>query len=405
MGRVMGGLYAGFAAILYACAWPVLAVLGWRDHGWRERLGYYAADVPRGALWVHAASVGEVTALAPFLRELARRRGRKPIVLSVMTPAGARRARELFRFPVVHPPLEASGPVRRWVAAADPAALLVMETELWPVWLLAALDHGPVLWINGRISDRSYPRYRLIRAVMRPILARLSLLCVITARDGRRAVDLGARRARVRVTGNLKVDALVPARSPAGLGPGPWLVAGSTRPGEEPVVLEAFRRVLAAAPGARLCLAPRHLNRVAEIEALARGAGFTVSRRTARRSGRSQVLLLDTHGELAAAYRGAAAAFVGGTLVPIGGHNVLEPALAGVAVCFGPHTTNVKDDAAGLVRAGGGFVVRDARTLGDRWLHLVRLPRAPGRRALRYVRGKQGVARRVVALLSGGGWV
>jgi len=401
----MARLYAGFAAVLYAVAWPVLTVLGWRDAGWRERLGHYDPALPRRALWVHAASVGEVTALAPFLRELARRRGRKPVVLSVMTPAGARRARELFTFPVVHPPLEAPGPVRRWVQAARPSALLVMETELWPVWLSAALDHGPVLWINGRISDRSYPRYRMIRPVLRPLLSRLALLGVISAEDGRRAVDLGARRARVRVTGNLKVDALVPARGPAGLGPGPWLVAGSTRPGEEGVILEAFARVRAAVPRVRLCLAPRHLSRVAEIEALVRGAGLSVARRTAGANSRAAVLILDTHGELAGAYRGAAGAFVGGTLVPIGGHNVLEPALAGVAVCFGPHTANVRDHAAGLVRARGGFVVRDAADLGRRWLALVRSPRAPGRRALRYVRSRQGVARRVVALLVRGGWV
>ncbi len=374
----------------------------------RERLGDLPGGLPRGAIVVHAASVGEVTALAPFFRALtAPGGGRRPVVLSLMTPAGRRRARDLYPFPVIQAPLDAPAPVRRWLDRAVPAVLVIVETELWPVWLRAAAARGPVVWVNGRISDRSWPLYRLIRPLMAGVLSRLSLLAVISERDRRRAIALGARPNRVRVTGNLKVDALIPAAPPLGIPTGAWLVAGSTRPGEEEAVLAAFTRVRARVPRARLCLAPRHLARAPAVERLVRAAGFTVHRRSTGGAGRADCLLLDTHGELAAMYRRARVAFVGGTLAPVGGHNVLEPALAGAPVVFGPYTANVREHAAGLVRAGGGFRVRDPRDLGARLTALMAAPRtarAAGGRARRWVRAQQGVAPRVVALLRRGGW-
>ena len=285
--------------------------------------------------------------------------------------------------------------------------LVIDETELWPVWLRAAAARGPVVWVNGRISDRSWPWYRLIRPLMAGVLSRLSLLAVITERDAARAIALGARADRVRVTGNLKVDALAPAVPPRGVPAGAWVVAGSTRAGEEAAVLAAFTRVRARVPAARLCLAPRHLNRADEVARLVGAAGLTVRRRSAGGPGRADCLLLDTHGELAAMYRLARVAFVGGTLAPVGGHNVLEPALAGAPVVFGPYTANIREHAAGLVRAGGGFRVRDARDLGARLTALMAAPRAAraaGGRARRWVRSQQGVAPRVVALLRRGGW-
>jgi 3-deoxy-D-manno-octulosonic-acid transferase len=403
--------YTALGRAAYALAWPALRLLALRPGeagaSMRERLGDLPAGLPRGLVWIHAASVGEITALAPFLRELASRR-RTRIALSVMTLTGRRRAKALFRVPVVQAPLDAPGPARRWLDRAAPKALIVAETELWPVWLGAASARCPVIWLNGRISDRSWRAYRMAAPLMRGFLSRFAGLAVISSVDARRVIRLGARPDRVVVTGNLKVDALAPAAPPRDLPRGRWIVAGSTRPGEERAVLEAYQAVRRRHPDVRLCLAPRHLSRTREVEGLVRAAGLTPARRSSGVLRPGDVLVLDSIGELAAVYRLATVAFVGGTLVPIGGHNVLEPAIAGVPVLFGPHTANVREYAEGLVRAGGGWRVTGAGPMAARLLALFGRPgaaRAAGMRARRYVRTRQGAARRAVAFLVRGGWV
>lgn len=418
MGTVMYHAYAALGTVLYALAWPVLAVLGSRagaaGRGWRERMGFPSPGAGRGAVVIHAASVGEVAALGPMLREIARRRPGRKVALSVMTPAGKRRAIELYRCPVVHAPLDAPAPARRWVDRMAPRALIVMETELWPAWLSAAAGRVPVAWVNGRLSDRSYPRYRLVRPVLRRVFSAFRLLCVISRLDGERAVRLGARRGSVRIMGNLKIDLMAAARPARSIPGGPWIVAGSTRPGEEEIVLDAFGLVRPGHPGARLCLAPRHLRRAGRLARMAGDRGWRVLRRSEAgkdlsfRLRSADVLILDSHGELAGFYGIGAAAFVGGTLVPVGGHNVLEPAVAGVPVLFGPHTANVREYAGGLERCGGGFRVRSARTLAAALFRLLsseRVRRRAGRLARAYVRRRQGVSRRVVGELISGGIV
>ena len=407
--------YAGCSSVLYAIACPFLhaaALLpGETGRSLRERLGLLPNGLPRGAVWVHAASVGEVIALGPLLREIVRRRPRIRLALSVMTPAGKRRARALYRFPVAQAPLDSPVPVRRWLRRAAPRALIVMETELWPVWLASACARAPVAWVNGRVSDRSYPRYRLVRPLMERIMAGFRFLCVISRTDARRATFLGASPSRIRVTGNLKVDSLRRAAPPRGMPRGRWIVAGSTRPGEEKILLEAFGLVRRRHPRACLVLAPRHPRRAGKVVLLAKAFGFEVVRRSeipARglMAGEADVLVLDTLGELGAFYRLGAVAFVGGTLVPVGGHNILEPAQAGLPVTFGPRIANVREHAAGLRRCGGGFSASSARALASKWSALLasaRFARRAGGRARAFVRSRQGVARRVVGLLIGEG--
>lgn len=404
LGEWLYGIWAGAAAVVYAVAWLPLRLFGGRDL--RERFGELPGSIPRGATWLHAASVGEVTALAPFVREL-RRRFRGPLAISVMTATGRAQAKALFGLPVAFAPVDAPPAVRRWLERAAPRALIVAETELWPVWMRAMSARGPVLWVNGRISDRSFPKYRLVAPLMAAVFARFSRLIVISDRDRRRAVALGAPSRRIDVAGNLKLDALAPAIRAAGVPAGRWLVAGSTRPGEEAVLLDALRRVRTRHPRAGLILAPRHPRRVGEVEELIRGAGFSCARRSRGRRP-ADVILVDTLGELAALYRAGFAAFVGGTLAPIGGHNVLEPAVAGVPVVFGPSLENVREDAAGLVSARGAVVVRDAAALARIWSDWLDRPvaaRDAGRRARGYVRSRQGVAKRVVKILREGGWI
>ena len=405
-GALLYRLYAALNSVLYAIGWPVLADLGLlpgdEGRGWRERMGRLPGSFPRGRVWIHAASVGEITALEPFIRETRRIAPRIKLALSVMTPAGRRRARELYGLPVAFAPLDAPVPARRWVRRAAPRALIVMETELWPVWLSEVAAWGaPLSWINGRLSDHSFPRYRIIRPLIARTFSRFRLLGVITGLDAARAAFLGAPRKRIRVCGNLKVDGMVPAAPPAGVPRGPWIVAGSTRNGEESALLWALRAIRRRCPAALLLIAPRHLNRVPAVDRLARRRGFTVARRSGGYRG-EDVLVLDTIGELARFYRIASAAFVGGTLVPVGGHNLLEPALAGVPVVFGPHTANVRDAALGLRRAGGGFPVPSPAALARRLTQLLAAPvfaRRAGARARAYAMGLKGVSRRVALMV------
>jgi len=399
--------WAAIGWISWVAVWPVLRILGMGKsefaENWRERLGILRG-VPRGAVWIHGASVGEVSALAPFLGELVRYTRKEQGIISSMTGTGKRRARSAYRHCAVSFPMDAAPAVRRALHAADPRVVIIAETELWPAFIMEASRCSRVAWVNGRISDRSYGRYRLfLRPLLRLLFARFEILCVISPQDAERVVALGAPRSRVFVTGNLKADLVVPGKPLHGIPRARWFVAGSTRPGEEAAALEAFALSRKKIPGMRLCLAPRHLNRVKEVVQLAEQAGFRVALRSEGRAANAEVLVLDTHGELLSVYRKAEAAFVGGTLVPVGGHNVLEPAVSGVPVLFGPHTANVREEAEGLEKSGGGFRITGSGSMAAVLLKLMG-SRASGRRAgaraRAFVKTRQGVARRVAALFA-----
>lgn len=405
MGEVFWGLYYSAASAAYFLAWPVLRMMaifgGSRKQEWRERLGFLPGNLPRGALWLHAASVGEVTALGPVIKEIRRRKPNSRLVISTMTETGKRRAQIAYGLRAVLAPLDAPRCVGRWLRRAAPRVLLVMETELWPVWLSAAAKLAPVAWINGRISDRAFPRYMMIRPLLRRLFSGMRVLCVAGKRDAIRVKRLGAPSRAVHVMGNVKVDLAVKAARSRRSTSNPWFVAGSTRSGEDEIVLAAFRRLSNEYPKARLCLAPRHLERVGDVENLIKGMGLTCERRS-RGGGGSGILILDTHGELLSFYERAVAAFVGGTLVPIGGHNILEPASLGVPVYFGPYTANVREQANGLIRRGGGFRINSASALAAHWIKCLRAPKwslAAGRRARSFVKSRQGAARKLVELL------
>ena len=339
----------------------------WRA-GWRERIG--AGPVVPGALWVHAASVGEVTASAQLVALLCARG--HALQLSTTSTTGRALCAQLHPgLPSRLAPLDHPWCVDAVLSRARPRALVLVETELWPVWIAASARRGiPVVVVSGRISDRSLPRYRWLGRWVAAALARLSAIGARTEQDRERFVALGAAPECVRVTGDLKLDppaaprALAPDLA-AWLGDAPLVVAGSTHPGEEEALLSAQRAWEQAGRRAALVLAPRYPERAGEVVALARGSG----RRAALRSERGGALaagdvgVLDTIGELAALYARAAIAYVGGTLVPIGGHNLLEPAAVGAPVVYGSHLANVRHAAELLesVRAGEG--VADAAAL------------------------------------------
>jgi len=293
-------------------------------------------------------------------------------------------------------PLDAPWAVRRAITAIKPCLVLFSETELWPNFLAAlAARRIPAVMVSGRVSARAFRRYRRWRALFAPVLGTVRVFCVQSLESARHLVALGAPAARTVVTGSLKAAADGPATAAApslahlGAAAAPVLVAGSTHPGEEEAVLAAFSRVQGVAADARLVLAPRRPERFDEVATLLRSRGASFVRRSELSSAApwpasSSILLLDTLGELASLYRGARAAFVGGTLVPIGGHNLLEPAVAGVPVVVGPHTEHTREAASRLVEAGGAIQVRDAEGLGAAlvaWFEVPAAARAAGERA------------------------
>ena len=311
-------------------------------------------------------------------------------------------------------PLDLPGPVRRALDAARPRFFIAIETELWPNFLRAlARRRIPSMIANGRISDRSFHRYLRVRWLMRRVLADVTVFAMQSEEDARRILALGAPPARVVVTGNLKSD-LVPEAEPVdaawrerlGLGATDRLwIAGSTHRGEEAIVLDVFLRARARCPGLGLLLAPRHPERAGEVEDLIRERGLVPVRRSRLPDGHAPgaVVILDTVGELAALYGVAEVVFVGGSLVPIGGHNVLEPAMRGKPVLYGPHTSNFREGAERLQRSGGGIVVKDGLEL-ERELSLLLedpdLARRTGDAARAAFAGRQGAVHATLELIA-----
>jgi 3-deoxy-D-manno-octulosonic-acid transferase len=370
-----------------------------------ERLGRVAGfGEPGPRAWVHAVSVGEAIAAEPLLTGLRRAYPALPLVVTTVTETGARVVRQRYAGLAEHRyfPLDFSWCVRRAVRAIDPACLICMETELWPNALRGAAAAGaPVMVANGRISDRSFRGYARVRRLLGPLLDDVRVFAMQSEEDARRIVALGAPPARVFVTGNLKNEA-APAddgsgetwRRRLGLGQGDLLwVAGSTHAGEEDAVLDAHAAARTRWPGLALVVAPRHPERVSDVLALVSARGWQPVRRTALTgaSGSRTVVVLDTIGELASLYAAADVVFVGGSLVPAGGHNVLEPAFRRRPVLFGPHTTNFREAAAGLLEAGAAVIVPDAPALGAQ---LQALLADPGRRAAMGARGREAAASR-----------
>ncbi|MFH1724158.1 MAG: 3-deoxy-D-manno-octulosonic acid transferase [Elusimicrobiota bacterium] len=348
----------------------------------RQRLGLLSPE-ERARLgdgpvaWFHAASVGEVRAAAPLLRMLAAAADRPRILVTTSTVSGREHARKLPEVDLaVLAPMDFFPAVSAFLRRARPRSLVLIETELWPMTLWAARRRGIRLGIaNGRITERAFSRYRWIRGIMARLLSGFERAAVQTGADAERYKALGLPPAATKRTGNLKYDQQLPSEEAvakarerlAGLGwaEDPCWVAGSTRRGEEAIVLEAHKKAVREIPRLRLILAPRHPERSQEVESLLRAGGLRCVRWSQLLPFQAdpECILIDALGVLGSLYPVGRAAFVGGTLVPVGGHNLLEPALAGVPVLFGPHTASVRKVAQELERSGGGRVAQDAAGL------------------------------------------
>ena len=367
----------------------------------RDRRGRVPAGIggARPSIWVHAVSVGEVLAARPLVAALAARLPTHPIYVSTTTVTGNAVARQglpgaagLFFAPFDFP-----GPVRRALDAVRPELLVLVETELWPNLIHETRRRGArVALINGRISPRSFPRYLWLRPFFRRLLPELDLMLMQGEPHAQRLRAMGAPPDRVRVSGNLKFDVLSPPAPSAGLrqafaalGDRPLVVAGSTVEGEEALVIQAFREVQARVPRARLAIAPRRPERFGPAAALVEAAGLRAQRRTQlgdRSWDGEGVLVLDTLGELASAYAFASVVFVGGSLLPAGGHNILEAAIAERPVIVGPHMENFQEIADAFRAAGALSVVDSAPALAG---ELIALLADPARRSELGRRGRE----------------
>lgn len=396
------------------CALPLLPVLSltrWGRH-FRERLSWWPEEARslECPIWLHAASVGEVLASDPLIRELKRLRPGVPILLTTTSVAGRDTAHQHCAADAVALlPLDVWWLTERVVDSVAPRALILIETELWPALIRSAKRRAiPVVVASGRLSARAAKRYQWIRPLVRPMLQRIDLFLMQSPLDAERIRALGASTEHVTVVGNLKFarQATAVLRRATGndlaqaLAQQPLLVAASTHAGEEELVLEACTRVWKDYPEARLLLAPRRPQRFSAVAGLLQQRGVTFQRRSDIRHSPhvdTRVILLDTVGELVEFLPVAVGVFVGGTFVPeIGGHNVIEPAIFGRPVCFGPHTTQVAQAAEQLLEEGAAVRVHSAAELATTWLQWLRDPQgvaAVGERGRIVVARQAAVAR------------
>ena len=390
---ILTGLYNIIVSMLAILSLPYWLVRDGRGRdGWSSRYGFIPAEIRRavessGCLWFHAASVGEVGVLARIVPSLQSLTPELPVVISTVTSTGRNRAKQLFgdKANLVYLPLDSPMIVLRTIRALHPQVLVIAETELWPNLIAQAVKYGTgILLVNGRVSKGAFDRYRIVGGLVARMLAGIDKLCVKSDEDHERFIKLGASVSSVHVTGDLKseplpgvVDATVALRRSRRNLPGgrPIFTAGSTRQGEETLLLDAFESVADRFPDLLMVIAPRHPQRIAEVEELLLSRGIRYLLRTDNQKGRrfsdEQVLLLDTMGELEGFYAASDLAFVGGSMVPLGGHNLLEPALYGVPVLFGPHTEDTGSADLLLLEAGGGKRVEDSMGLADSVVDLI----------------------------------
>lgn len=423
----MRALYrASCVALAYLVAPLFVGHLLWqglRDRDWwrglGERFGFGAASPP-GAIWVHAVSVGEVQAAAPLVQAITERHRGLSCVLTTATPTGAARARALFgaHVQVRYAPYDLPGAVRRFFARVRPRIAIILETEIWPnLYRECGRRRVPLVLASARLSPRSVGRYqrldRLLGGLFRETLSHAAIVGAQSAEDAARFRSIGAIPERTHVTGNIKFDFALPAdigecgRELRGAYAGrrPVWIAGSTHAAEEEILLDAHAAVRREIPDALLVLVPRHPPRFGDVAELLGRRHVTFARRSSSGSTGSadaEVLLVDTLGELLQFYAAADVAFVGGSLVPVGGHNPLEPAALGLPVLTGPHIFNAEEIARLLRDEGAMRMVHGAADLAPELVALLREPaerQRIGALARAAVERNRGALERLLALI------
>jgi 3-deoxy-D-manno-octulosonic-acid transferase len=413
-----------YSTLLYLLLPLVLLHLLWRglrERGYwarlHERFGFVARQPDGVALWVHAVSVGEAAAALPLVRQLLDRYPQRSVLVTTTTPAGAQRVRAALGDRVLHAwaPLDLPGAVGRFLRRVQPRRLIVMETELWPnLFAALARRHAPIVIANARLSPRSVGRYRRVAGLARQTLAHCAAIAAQSEADAARFRDIGADPARVHVLGNLKFDLEMPEdlvaagralRARWGA-PRPVWVAASTHEGEEEAALRAHRILLARYRNAVLVLVPRHPQRFEAVARLAEASGLRTLRRSAIGAATPldgvQVLIGDTMGELPLYFGAADVAFVGGSLVEVGGHNVLEPAALGLPVVFGPYMYHFEQAAALLLEHRAARQIEGVLELEpavSKLLHEPQQRAAMGRAGRAVLQANRGALQRLLNLI------
>lgn len=380
---------------------------------WRERMGRYPFDFSKGqqGIWIHGASLGEIAAASQLVQRLRKKYPHLRIVVSAMTVTGKERASEIMEDvnTFVLMPFDFLPLMHAAIKSINPKTLILIETEMWPSLLFLARRRGVnIVLANARLSDRTYQRYRKLRAMSRWFFDQIDLYIPKNDAERKKFIRLGVHEEKIRLTGCLKSDngMQLPVSRKALSIPEKKLVvvAGSVRKGEEDIVILAFKDVQREHEGCYLIIAPRHLNRVSEIESILTRENLKYMKRTLKRSyDGEQVLILDTVGELRNIYSVADVAFVGGTLLPYGGHNPLEPAYFGVPILFGPHVDNIRTDVAELLGMRCAVMVKDGGEFSHALTSLLCDPekrKMMGMSALALLEQKQGIVDKYIAVLA-----
>ncbi len=381
--------------LLFYLALPLILIrLWWRGRqspGYRqrvlERLGYYSTEkLSPNTLWLHAVSYGEAVAAEPLIAALLKQYPDRPLLVTTMTATGAARVTQRFAGQVIHQhvPYDFPGAVKRFFAHNQPSIAIIMETELWPNLIKGCMRNRiPIILANARLSAKSFKGYRKMQVITRSMMNRITVIAAQSQSDAARFEKLGATHEQVKVIGNLKFD-MVPRPDlwEAGLewrgeiGNRPVWIAASTHPGEEEQVLEAHRIILAQQPNALLLLVPRHPERFDRVAELCQALNFSTERLSEKNLPQpsTQIFLVDAMGLLPKFYRAADVAYVGGSLVPIGGHNIIEAASAKSAILFGPHMHNFTAIAEQFIKVNACETVEDSKSLAQKVINLLENP-------------------------------
>jgi len=384
-----------FYTILFYLAIPfILLRLFWRSIKaptyrlrWRERFALYNKSYPQNVIWFHAVSLGECEALFPLIKQLLKQHPTSKVLITTTTPTGSARVKAVMQESVIHVylPYDIPDAICRFMRCFKPKMAVIMETEIWPNLYIACGKRGtPLYIINARLSEKSERGYQKIPSLIHPALAQVSLIATQTEDDAKRFISIGADNAKVKSLGNIKFDVEVSQeileqgkqiKNDLFRGRFVWLIA-STHKDEESIFLGVYQEIKKKIPELLLVIVPRHPERFAEVKKLCEQQQFAVVLRTTKEkiSLETDVYLADTLGELKMLYASADVAFVGGSMVPSGGHNILEAAAAGVPVMFGPYMSNFKDIARGVLAANAAMQCKDINALIDSLLILHNQP-------------------------------
>ena len=392
---------------------------GFRDRNywqrWSERFGYSDQPELLDSIWIHAVSVGEVQAAVPLIEHFLQQERPQPVVITTMTPTGSSRVKKLFgdRVHHVYAPYDLPDAVNRFLNRVNPMKAILMETEIWPNMITWCYKRNvPLILANARLSERSARGYRRVPRLGRLAMKRISRIAAQSDADKQRLISIGADKGRVTVTGSIKMDIDLPAslreqgevlRRRIGADRAIW-VAASTHAGEEEQVLQAYHQVLKAIPDCLLVLVPRHPDRADDVVVLCRQQGFEPLRRTTENGAEEvkDIYLVDTLGELTQFFAACDVAYIGGSLVPIGGHNMIEASALGKAVVFGPHLFNFQEISTQLLEADAARIVHDSDALAGAISELLgdaNLRHQLGQNGRQFIESNRGALQRLIALI------